>query len=407
VTLVIVRASRQAGLTAIEAVLSLAIMAILAIGFAQTLNDSKNDLMVGVVASRLLEVRGATDRYVKDNFSTLETSATAGPIEVALSSLISGDYLPAGYENGNPFGQLHRVYVRRRAAGVLETMVVTTGGRPMNIVDGGAAAMMLRANGGFVPIGSSDAVGAKGGWRTSIAPFVPGGAPTPSGNVVSYTLHRRIDGPNGALMRIVTGNPLDNRMSTSLDLAGNNLTGGGEVQTGSVRIGGQLVAATEASTLIALSGLSCAADEVITKSGSALACAAVAGTPSGAIAAFTGGCPAGWNGAAEFAGRVMVGSGSGYSVGEAGGADFAVLTENQMPRHRHYIVYGPNGSHDWEMDRTIDATVRQNSNSGGDTEYSMNGTPEEADRGNSGYSGDNAPFDNRQAYSVVNFCRKN
>jgi microcystin-dependent protein len=406
VTLAVVRLSRQAGLTAIEAVLSLAIMAILAVGFAQTLNDSKNDLMVGVVASRLLEVRGATDRYVKDNFSTLETLATPGPIEVALSSLISGDYLPAGYQNGNPFGQFHRVYLRRRTAGVLETMVVTTGGRPMNIVDGGAAAMMLRANGGFVAIGSNDAVGAKGGWRASIAPFVPGGAPTPSGNVVSYTLHRRIDGPNGALMRIVTGNPVDNRMTTSLDLAGNNLTGGGEVQTGTVSIGGQLLAAAEASTLIALSGLSCAPDEVVTKSGSVLACAAVTATPSGAIAAFTGGCPGGWSGAAEFAGRVMVGSGSGYSVGEVGGADFQMLSEAQMPKHRHKVITGGRLRDD-ELYNTTAGTVRAWSNSQTDEEYSLNSTPEEADRGDSSSAGDGEAFDNRQAYSVVNFCRKN
>lgn len=404
--LAVVRSSRQAGLTAIEAVLSLAIMAMLAVAFAQTLNDSKNDLMVGVVAARLLEVRAATDRYVKDNFSILESSAMAGPIEVDLSSLISGDYLPAGYQNTNPFGQVHRIYVRRRSMGVLDTMVVTTGGRAMDIVDGGAAAMMLRANGGFVAVGSSEAVGTKGGWRASIAQFVPGGSPTPSGNVVSYTLHRRIDGPNGALMRIVTGNPADNRMTTTLDLAGNNMTGGGEVQTGTVRIGGQLVAASEASTLIALSRLSCVAGEVVAKSGSVFGCAALTSTPPGAIAGFAGTCPSGWSSAPEFGGRVMVGAGSGYTVGDVGGSNYQALTEAQMPSHSHKVVTGGT-SGDWEMASSASGTVRSWSNTGGDTEYALNGTSEQADRGDSSRAGGGQAFDNRQAFAVVNFCRKN
>ena len=402
----LVKRSKQAGLTAIEAVLSLAIMAILAVGFAQTLNDSKNKLAVGVVAARILEVRAATDRYVRDNFSSLETSATAGPIEVPISTLIAADYLPSGYQNGNPLGQVHRIYIRRRAAGVLESMVVTTGGRAMTNVEGGAAAMMLRANGGFVASGSGEAVGAKGGWRTSIAPFVPGGSPVPNGHVVSYSLHRRIDGPSGALMRIETGNPADNRMTTALDLAGNNLTNGGEVQTTSVMIGDKRLAAAEASTLVDLAGLNCATGEVVSKSASGFSCASASGTPTGATAAFAGACPSGWSSAPEFAGRVMIGAGAGYSAGETGGTDFTALTAEQMPRHNHKVVTGGT-SGDWEMRYTTSGTVRVSSDTGGDTEYWLNGTPEEADRGDSSYAGSGQAFDNRQAYSVVNFCRKN
>jgi microcystin-dependent protein len=137
-----------------------------------------------------------------------------------------------------------------------------------------------------------------------------------------------------------------------------------------------------------------------------LACAPVSGTPSGAIAAFTGGCPSGWNAAIDFAGRVLVGSGGGYAAGETGGADYQTLSEAQMPSHSHKVVTGDN-SGDWELQSNTSGTVRAWSNTGGDTEYSLNGTTGPADRGNSSSVGDGQAFDNRQAYSVVNFCKKN
>lgn len=398
--------SRQSGLTAIEVTLSLLIMAIVTIGLAQIFNRSQDSLAVASAASRLGEVRLAASRYIRDNFSAVESAASAGAMAIPVAALVSADYLPPAYQNANEFGQAHQVYVRRRAAGVLESLVVTTGGRPLSLMQGGRAAVLLKAAGGYVPIGAAQAIGSKGAWTAALSSFVPGGQPLPSGGLAAYALHRAVEGPTGALMRFDTGNPADNRVETNLNLNNNSILGAANLSTSSLTIGGQVLTLTDAQTLAALSGASCGVGQALTKVGAALSCIGISGVPAGTIAGFGGSCPAGWAALGGAAGRTLVGAGGGYSAGQVGGADFVTLTLAQIPAHWHGMA--DNVVRDVDLPLQPNSTLAwSNGNSPGEEEVELpaSGTSN-APLGRSGLAGGGQAFDNRQAYYVVNYCEK-
>ena len=73
---------------------------------------------------------------------------------------------------------------------------------------------------------------------------------------------------------------------------------------------------------------------------------AVAGgsVPVGTISAFAGStCPSNWQAVTELQGRMIMGAGSGYAVGQTGGAATVALTEAQLPSHAH-VVDPPNAA---------------------------------------------------------------
>lgn len=393
--------SSQSGMTLTDTLLALMVLAAVVIGIGQLMNSNSKDVKLATVASRMTEVRTAADRYIRDNFSTLETSASSGPITIPINSLINSNYLPASYSNTNEYQQTHYVYVRRRAAGVLESIVVATGGQAMNQYEGGKVAQLLKGPGGFVSVGSANAIGTKGAWTMSLASFVPGGMPTPSGSPAAYSIIRKSEGPSGALMRVDTGNPEDNRMATNLDMDWHDILNVRNINVGTTTINQSTI-----QNINDLGNVNCNTGEVLTKSGSTFMCVQPSGMPAGGTAAFTGLCPSGWSAMPGAEGRVLVGSGAGYSPGQTGGNDWYTMTVDQMPNHGHKTVTSGT-TYDWEL-RTgqTDGAVRSWSDSGGDQEYSLNTTNSQADRGDSQKVGGGQAFDNRQAYIVVNWCRK-
>ena len=73
-----------------------------------------------------------------------------------------------------------------------------------------------------------------------------------------------------------------------------------------------------------------------------------AAIPPGAVMAFNlASCPSGWSAYTAGVNRMIVGSGSSYSLGATGGAATHVLTVNEMPAHTHGLAYAwvvPGGS---------------------------------------------------------------
>lgn len=393
--------SSQNGFSAFEALLVLALIAGFGLLVAQSTSADRQDIKLASVASRLTELRSAADRYIRDNFGAVETAATAGPVSIAITTLQNGNYLPGTYSNTNEYGQTHYVYARRRAPGVLESIVVATGGRAMNQLEGGKVATLLKGPGGYVPVGSGTATGTKGGWTLSLASFVPGGLPAPSGSPAAYSLIRKNDGPTGALMRDDTGNPADNRMGTNLDMNWHDI-----LNVRNIGVGNTIINQNTVQNINDLASINCANGEVLTKIGSAIMCVTPSGMPTGGVAAFTSSCPSGWAMLPGADGRVLVASGGGLSAGDTGGNDWLTLTEAQMPAHSHKTVTSGTSA-DWELRSGMTAgTVRSWSDSGGDQEYSLNTSPEEANRGDSSKAGGGQAFDNRQSYFVVNYCRK-
>lgn len=229
-------AGPQAGATLPEAVLSLAIMAIMAAGFGQALSNSRGDLKLTGAASELATLRAAGDRYVQDNFQTLVASAAGGPVAVSVATLASLNYLPPSFPTSNAYGQTYQLYIRKRSPTVLESIALTTGGTQMNASDGGRIALLLKGAGGFAPIGSSTINGTNVSWSAPLSTYIPGGFPSPSGNPAAYSIQYAVMGPTGALIRYATGNPADNQMATALAMNGNNITGANNVGASSVSL---------------------------------------------------------------------------------------------------------------------------------------------------------------------------
>lgn len=384
--------SSQSGISAIESVLSLIVVAALVLVFASISSGQGQDLKLASVASRMTEVRSAADRYIRDNFGALETAATAGPISVSVNTLMNASYLPDSYSNANEYSSRHYIYLRRRAPGALESIVVTAGGQAMNQFEGGRVALLLKGPGGFVPVGAPTAGGTKGGWTATLASFVPSGQPMPSGSPAAYSLIRKFDGPSGALMRDDTGNPADNRMSTNLDMGWNDI-----LNVRNISLGNTTINQTTVQNINDLASVSCANGEVLTKSGATFMCIAPNGMPSGGTAAFTGSCPAGWSVMPGSEGRVFVGAGAGYNAGDTGGSDFVTLTVNQMPAHNHGNGVRDNAADDSQV-YGLKSAPRGGSVQTTRSAQSLQGTTETIGGGQA--------FDNRQAYIAVNWCRK-
>lgn len=393
----VIRSSRQAGLTLVEVALSLAVLGIVVLGLAQWTNADRTSLKLATVAGRLAEVRAASDRYISDNFAALEASAAGGPIAVPIATLVSQNYLPTGYQSDNAYQQQMQLYIRRRAAGVIESLVAATGGQSMSAQEGGKVALLLKGAGGFVPVNSQVASGTKGAWQVSLAGFVPGGAPMPNGGAVAYALARKFDGPSGALMRDATGNPADNRMGTDLDMNNHRILNIADLQ-----VGGQIINNTTISNINDLAGVSCNAGEALTKMGSTFMCAPMGAMPGGGIAAFLTSCPSGWQSLPDVSGRVLVASGNGYNSGDKGGSDTVTLTVDQMPSHSHGNGIYDDGSGFNRFWRGRKAVPNQ----GGSAIKDGNGPGGGTYEGVTESIGNNQPFDNRQSYYVVNYCRK-
>jgi type II secretory pathway pseudopilin PulG len=228
--------SRQRGATLPEAVLSLAIMAVMAVGFGTAVSNSRGDLKLAGAASQLATLRAAGDRYVQDNFATLVASAAGGPIAVPISTLTAQNYLPPSFPTLNAYGQAYQLYIRERSPTVLESLALTTGGTAMSSSDGGRIALLLKASGGFTPAGSATINGTNGGWSAPLSTYVPAAAPQPSGTPAAYSIQYAVMGPTGALIRYATGNPADNQMQTTLAMNGNNISGAANIGAQSVSL---------------------------------------------------------------------------------------------------------------------------------------------------------------------------
>ena len=83
--------------------------------------------------------------------------------------------------------------------------------------------------------------------------------------------------------------------------------------------------------------------------------------PSGFIGMWSGSdVPDGWylcdgtNGTPDLRNRFIVGAGSTYNIGDTGGSESVVLTENQMPTHTHETKMLSHDSHYWNTSGTHD-----------------------------------------------------
>lgn len=408
--------SPQAGVTLVEVTLVLAIMAIMGLGIVSNLNTDRQSLVMATIANRMTDVRVASDKYIKDNFTQLETAAASGPVAISMPTLMQSSYLPETFRNDNEYHQALMLYVRRRAPGVLESIVAATGGSSMTTAEGGQVARLLKASGGFVPVGADNATGTKGGWQFAIASFIPSGFPRPNGHAVAYSLNRRFDGPSGALMRDATGNLVDNRMNTDLDMNGNRI-----LNVKDLIVNGETITNNTVRNINDLATVNCQEGQAISKVGSAFMCVSTSGVPSNGVVAVLGQCPSGWRQDNRFAGRILIGSGTyeetvggttntySYAMGDTGGQNSRVLTADQLPAHRHRMFADAQQGYD-NMQIFPDAAANRGASgnsSGASYNIGGNSRGQDATLGQTGQAGGNQPVDTRQPYYAVNYCLKN
>jgi Tfp pilus assembly protein PilE len=179
-------------------------------------------------------VADAGGKYLKDNYSTVLTSAgPTTPAIITIDMLINTDHLPTGFSPRNAYGQDYTIRVIEPQPNQLQALVVTTGGQQIPELDGRRIAQLMGAKGGFISsVDSTKAIGSFGGWEIPIAPFgvTPGAGHVATalfvedGALVNDYLHRST----------VPGHPEVNNMNTAIGMQGNNINNAGTVSATTV-----------------------------------------------------------------------------------------------------------------------------------------------------------------------------
>lgn len=168
---------RQAGVTLLELIMSIAIMSSVMAGATLLVNQYQEEQQLASVSEHLRTVANATKAYITDNWATVALQATATtPAVIDVADLTAATYLPAGFMATNAFGQTVRVLVLEPAAvppatvSQLTAIVVTTGGTGVDDASLGAIVRGVGAAGGGIfstntpGITSLKFSGLKGGW---------------------------------------------------------------------------------------------------------------------------------------------------------------------------------------------------------------------------------------------------
>lgn len=230
---------QQKGVTLIELIVAISIMAGISVGVNALVNQSSEDTKAAVTALHLKTVGDAANEYIKENYAAVTSVATAtAPALIRISDLVAGGYLTAGYSVRNPRNQDTCVVVLEPSANNLTGLVVTEGGDVIDDLTLGQIAATIGGSGGAVYSTANTTVrGAMGGYSLPVGNFAnannltqkcDGTAGTPAissghpmmalwfadGNAMSATLYRDA----------VPGNTALNTMNTPI------IMGAGSVQ---------------------------------------------------------------------------------------------------------------------------------------------------------------------------------
>jgi hypothetical protein len=195
-------------------------------GFTTFALQGVANIKTAATASQLLTFDKAAQQYVTDNGTIIAATATATvPVTITAAMLSATNYLPASYLATNPFGQTWQVQVLQPSPGVLQSIVMSTGGAAITdtkqLVQ---IAAQAGAQGGFIPYANqagdatmqpTNAYGAYGAWKVSLANYTNPGA----GHVASLLAFGNTQANNSYLYRVAVPNhPELNNMQTDLGL---------------------------------------------------------------------------------------------------------------------------------------------------------------------------------------------
>lgn len=163
----------QSGLSLLEVMVSLGIIATVTAGLVQWTNQQSDDTRAAVTALHMKTVGMAANEYIKNNFATITSLATdTQPVLIRVSDLIAGGALNSGFSATNARGQNVCVLVLEPTANNLAAMVVAEGGDTIDdLTLGQIAATVGAAGGGIYSTSTTNFRGAMGGWTTTVSPF--------------------------------------------------------------------------------------------------------------------------------------------------------------------------------------------------------------------------------------------
>lgn len=167
------RRRREHGLTLLEMLVSLGILASVVAGLATLVDSASEDTRASVTALHVKTVGNAASEYIKDNYAAVVGIATATtPALIRIPDLISQGYLPAGYAVTNPRGQATCVLVLEPAANKLTGLVVTEGGDVIDDLTLGKIASTVGGAGGAIYSTDPTTIrGAMGGYSFPVGSF--------------------------------------------------------------------------------------------------------------------------------------------------------------------------------------------------------------------------------------------
>lgn len=141
----------QAGLTLLEVLVSLGILATITTGIAASTNQQSEKTKASVVALHVKMVGTAAADYIKDNYSLLLTTAAATqPALIRVSDIITAEKLQPGFNSRNTRGQETCVLVPKQGSNNLTSVVITEGGELIDDLSLGQIASEIGAAGGAI-----------------------------------------------------------------------------------------------------------------------------------------------------------------------------------------------------------------------------------------------------------------
>ncbi|PKO60283.1 MAG: hypothetical protein CVU23_13555, partial [Betaproteobacteria bacterium HGW-Betaproteobacteria-17] len=220
----------QRGLTLIEAIAAIGVMAGMMTLVVSMTGNYTEDAKIAVTAQQIRTVGEAARGYINDNQATIAATATATvPAVVTVAQLVAGGYLPAGFTATNNRSQTICVLVLEPAANNLQGVVITEGGDTVDDVSLRQVSNLIGAAGGSIMSTATTTLsGTQGGWSMAIGGYgvrncanaVITGGPGAGHNVMSLW-NGGNDVATAFLYRdAVSGRPDLNRMNTSIDMGG-------------------------------------------------------------------------------------------------------------------------------------------------------------------------------------------
>ncbi len=178
------------GVTLLEMLIALVVMASVAVGVAQLSNKAGEDAEISVIAAHTRAVGDAANAYIKDNYGAIAAIATATqPVLIRVQDLVTAGNLQPGFSLTNGRGQSTCVLVLQPSAYKLNGLVVTEGGEAFDdLALAQLAATIGGAGGAIYSTDASTVRGAIGGYEFAIGAFAN-----------ANHLAQRCDGTGGAV----------------------------------------------------------------------------------------------------------------------------------------------------------------------------------------------------------------